>query len=69
KPKYHLLCHAKLWIQRYGILSNSHVETEESINAEIRSSLEHTNQQAPSKDLAYRYASAEGLRFVAQGRV
>ncbi|RPA92331.1 hypothetical protein L873DRAFT_1602832, partial [Choiromyces venosus 120613-1] len=67
KPKYHLLCHAALWVECYGVLANMHVEDEERMNSSIRSNLEHSNRQAPSRDLAYRFATASGLKFIARG--
>ncbi|RPA90102.1 hypothetical protein L873DRAFT_1609602, partial [Choiromyces venosus 120613-1] len=69
KPKYHLLCHTAMWIECFGALENCHVEDEERMNAVIRSNLEHSNRQAPSKDLAYHLAVASGLLFVAEGDV
>ncbi|RPA94949.1 hypothetical protein L873DRAFT_1610469, partial [Choiromyces venosus 120613-1] len=69
KPKYHLLCHTAFWIERYGVLSNTHVEDEERMNSSVRSNLEHSDRQAPSKDLAYCLANAQGLRFVALGGI
>jgi hypothetical protein len=50
-------------------LRNSHVETEESINSEVRLHLEHTNRHEPSKDIAEKYAICEGLGFMADGGI
>src|SRR5205807_5759909 len=53
----------------YGTLGNCHVEDEERMNSTVRSHLEHTNRQAPSKDLAYRFALSTELQFVAEGGI
>ncbi|RPA98653.1 hypothetical protein L873DRAFT_1021321 [Choiromyces venosus 120613-1] len=39
------------------------------MNSSVRSNLEHSDRQVPSKDLDYNLANAQGLRFVALGGI
>lgn len=69
KPKFHLLAHVPYWVERFGPPRNSHTETEEHLNSVIRDRLHHSNRQGPSVDTARRFATLEGITFMARGGI
>ena len=69
KPKFHLLTHINYWVDRFGPPRNSHTETEEHFNSVIRDKLHYSNRQVPSGDTAEKFATLEGVTFMARSGI
>ncbi|KAL7266391.1 hypothetical protein RUND412_011063, partial [Rhizina undulata] len=69
KPKFYLLGHINYWVERFGPPQNSHTETKEHLNSVVWDRLQHSNRQAPSIDTARKFATTEGVTFMARGGV
>lgn len=67
KPKFHLLIHLPAQAERFGPLLLGATEKMESFNHFLRDASSFTNRQAPSRDLARRFANAHALRHIVSG--
>ena len=69
ETKMHHLYHIPFWVKRFGPPIIGTTETNEAGNKKVRQCLQMSNRQAASRDTAFKYAAAAGLRYIAQGGV
>lgn len=67
KGKIHLLVHMPFFVLRFGPLLGPSTERYESFNAVFRECSIHSNRQAPSRDIAARFAAFDRVRHIASG--
>ncbi|EIW74429.1 hypothetical protein CONPUDRAFT_160132 [Coniophora puteana RWD-64-598 SS2] len=67
KPKFHFLIHLAFYIRRFGPALLFSTERYESYNAVFRAASIHSNHQAPSRDIAWCFASMDTVKHIATG--
>ncbi|KAG8701329.1 hypothetical protein FRC08_004137 [Ceratobasidium sp. 394] len=67
KGKVHLLVHMPLFVLRFGPLLGPDTERFESFNSVFRECSVHSNRQAPSRDIAAKFAEFDRTRHVLSG--
>ncbi|KAG9097101.1 hypothetical protein FRC06_007956 [Ceratobasidium sp. 370] len=67
KGKVHLLVHMPFFVLRFGPLLGPDTERYESFNSVFRECSIHSNRQAPSRDIAAKFAAFDRTRHVAPG--
>ncbi|CUA75716.1 Dynein heavy chain, cytoplasmic [Rhizoctonia solani] len=68
KPKFHFLVHLPGFIRRFGPALLFSTERFESFNSVFRAASMFSNRQAPSRDIARRFANIERAKHEAFGR-
>ncbi|KIY43178.1 hypothetical protein FISHEDRAFT_22939, partial [Fistulina hepatica ATCC 64428] len=64
KPKFHIITHLPDHVLRFGPLMLFATEAFESFNAVIHGKSVHSNQQAPSHDIAHVFAQCNCVRHI-----
>ncbi|CEL62718.1 hypothetical protein RSOLAG1IB_05075 [Rhizoctonia solani AG-1 IB] len=67
KPKFHFLVHLPAYIRRFGPALLFSTERFESFNGVFRAASTFSNRQAPSRDIARRFANIERTKHVCSG--
>ncbi|KAG8719357.1 hypothetical protein FRC08_003023 [Ceratobasidium sp. 394] len=67
KGKVHLLVHMPLFVLRFGPLLGPDTERFESFNSVFRECSVHSNRQAPSRDIAAKFADFDRTRHILSG--
>ncbi|KAF7980223.1 hypothetical protein HWV62_39337 [Athelia sp. TMB] len=67
KPKFHFLVHLPFYIQRFGPALLFSTERYEAYNAVFRAASIYSNRLAPSRDIAWTFASMDRVKHIVTG--